>query len=80
MTHDYGKCHVCGNPVEERCIDHSVRDGDAWLLIRGVPTGVCTKCGEQILRWQVLGRLEELTSRSAGTAPVDRIEVPVFAY
>jgi len=49
MNHDYGKCHVCGSRIEERCIDHTIRQGEGWLLVRGVPTGVCIKCGEQVL-------------------------------
>lgn len=80
MNHDYGKCHVCGSRIEERCIDHSIRDGNDWLLIRSVPTGVCSKCGEQVLRWQVLKRLEELTNRRGTVAPTESIEVPVFAF
>ena len=80
MDHDYGKCHVCGSLIVEQRLDQTVRDGGDWLLIRGVPTGVCTKCGEYVLRWQVLQRLEDLTNQRKGAVPAERIEMPVFAF
>ena len=80
MNHDYGKCHVCGATIEERNVDHSVQDGQDWLLIRAVPTGVCTRCGERVLRWQVAERLEEIPRRRRQVAPTEAITVPVFTF
>jgi YgiT-type zinc finger domain-containing protein len=80
MSYDYGRCHVCGGAIEERLTDQSVRDADEWLVIRDVPTGVCTKCGEQVFRWHVTERLEEITRQRKSTIPTQSIEVPVFAF
>ncbi len=80
MNHDYGKCHVCGGRIEECLTEQSIRDGDGWVLIRSVPTGVCTKCGEQVFRWQVTERLEEITSRRNEATPAECIEVPIFPF
>jgi YgiT-type zinc finger domain-containing protein len=80
MAHDYGKCHVCGEEVREQIIDQTVRAGSDWLLIRSVPTGVCSKCGEQILQWSVLQRLEQLTNSRNSAKPIEKIEMPVFAF
>jgi hypothetical protein len=41
---------------------------------------VCVKCGEQVLRWQVLRRIEEVTRARTTLQPTERIDVPVFAY
>jgi YgiT-type zinc finger domain-containing protein len=80
MNHDYGHCHACGGRVEERLTEQSVRDGEAWVLIRAVPTGVCTRCGEQIFRLSVAERLEQITRQRERTAPSTCIEVPVYAF
>lgn len=81
MSHyDYGRCHVCGSPVKEERRDHSVRTGGEWLLIRGVPTGVCSRCGEQILRLEVAERMERIVQRDSEEPPADCIEMPVFSY
>ncbi len=80
MSYDYGNCHVCGGHIEERLTELSVRDGDDWVLIRSVPTGVCSKCGEQVFRWQVTERLEEITGRRKEATPAESIEVPIFPF
>lgn len=61
-------------------MDQSVQDGQDWLLIRAVPTGVCTRCGEQVLRWPVAERLEEITRRRTQVSPAEAITVPVFPF
>lgn len=80
MNYDYGNCHVCSGRIEERSTEQSIRDGDDWVLIRSVPTGVCSKCGEQVFRWQVTERLEEITRRRKNTMPAECIEVPIFPF
>ena len=80
MAYDYGNCHVCGGEMVERMTDQSISEADEWLLVRGVPTGVCTRCGEKILRWQVAQRLEAIVQHRNQTGPAARIEVPVFAF
>jgi len=80
MSYDYGKCHLCGGHMEERLTDQSVQEQGEWVLIRSVPTGVCTKCGEQVFCSQVLRRLEEILSQSKQRKPEVHIEVPVFAF
>ncbi len=80
MSYDYGNCHICGGCIEERLTEQSIRDGDDWVLIRSVPTGVCSKCGEHVFRWQVTERLEEITSRRKEATPSECIEVPIFAF
>ncbi len=80
MSYDYGNCHVCGECVEERLTEQSIRDGGDWVLIRSVPTGVCTKCSEQIFRWEVSERLEQITRRRKDSTPAECINVPIFPF
>ncbi len=80
MSYSYGNCHVCGATIEERLVDHTLCDAGEWVLIRNVPTGVCTRCGEQILRWDVIKRLEEIIGQRNSKVPDSRLNVPVFAY
>ena len=78
--YDYGNCHVCGGTIQEGLTEQTVRAGDEWILVRSVPTGVCLKCGEQIFRWDVTSRLEEIVSQRANHEPAQHIRVPVFAF
>ena len=80
MSYDYGSCHVCGGRVEEQLTEQTVHAGQEWVLIRSVPTGVCTKCGEQIFRWQVSAKLEEILKQRNSTSPDHCIQVPVYAF
>ena len=80
MSYDYGKCHVCGGSVEEQLTDQTVHEGQEWILIRSVPTGVCTKCGEEVFHWQVTQRLEEILKQRKTKIPEVHIEVPVFGF
>ena len=80
MSYDYGHCQACGGTIEEKPVDHTVQAGGEWVLIRAVPTGVCTQCGEQILRWQVTSRLDEIVRHREDRKPEQCIQVPVFAF
>ena len=80
MSYDYGTCHVCGGLIEEQLTEHSLRDGKDWVFIQDVPTGVCQKCGEQILQWKVTARIEEVLREREHQAPSGSVEVPIFAF
>lgn len=80
MSHDYGKCHACGSPIEERLTEQSINEQGDWLVIQPVPTGVCTKCGEQVFRAAVVRRLEQIRLERKQGKPEAHIEVPVFAF
>jgi YgiT-type zinc finger domain-containing protein len=66
--------------MEERMTDHSTQVNGDWLLIRHVPTGTCTRCGEQIFRADVLQRLEEIVHGKNQQSPEASIQMPVFAF
>ncbi len=80
MSYNYDKCHVCGGVMEEKVTEQTLHDGQEWVLVRSVPTGVCTKCGEQVFRWQVTERLEEILKERTSTTPDVKIEMQVYAF
>jgi YgiT-type zinc finger domain-containing protein len=80
MSYDYGTCHVCGGQLGEELTEQSINQSGEWVLIRAVPTGICQKCGEQVFRWEVTQRLEDLLRERNAKAPESRIEVPVYAF
>jgi len=80
MSYDYGTCHVCGGKVAEKLTDQMVQEAVGWVLIRSVPTGVCTKCGEKVLQGQVIAKLEQILEVRNSRTPDQCIQIPVFAF
>jgi YgiT-type zinc finger domain-containing protein len=78
--YDYGKCHVCGDQMQEKRINQ-----DYWLkgklfVIESVPTGVCPRCGEKVVRADV-GRDVMALLTTVGRTPKRRtLEVPLIKY
>jgi len=80
-NYDYGKCHICGEQVQEKRINQ-----DFWLkgklvVIESVPAGVCPQCGEKIVRAEVgrqlgtmIGNLRHARKRKTITVPVIKYE------
>ena len=78
-NYDYGKCHVCGEQMQEKRIKQ-----DFWLkgklvVIESVPTGVCPQCGEKVVKADVgrqlatlIANLKRLPKRKTMTVPVVR--------
>jgi YgiT-type zinc finger domain-containing protein len=78
-NYDYGKCHICGEQMQEKRINQ-----DFWLkgklvVIESVPAGVCPQCGEKVVRADVgrqlatlIGNVRRLPKRRTITVPVIR--------
>ena len=79
-TYDYGKCHVCGEQMQEKRVNQ-----DFWLkgklvVIESVPAGVCPQCGETIVKADV-GRALAMLIGNLSRVPKRRtISVPVIRY
>lgn len=61
--HDYGNCHICGGKVEEKLVSKDIWQDEELVIIKSVPTGVCTKCGEKIFTSRVAKKLEKIITR-----------------
>jgi YgiT-type zinc finger domain-containing protein len=78
--YDYGKCHVCGGSVTERLIKQEFWVKGRLLVIEGVPTGVCTRCGEKVVRADVGQQLARLVEHSSSLRKARTLTVPVFRF
>ena len=60
-TYDYGKCHVCGEQMQEKRINQNFWLKGKLIVIESVPAGVCPQCGEKIVRADVGQQLAKMT-------------------
>lgn len=79
-TYDYGKCHVCGETMEEKRISQDFWLKGKLIVIESVPTGVCPQCGEKVVTADV-GRQVATLIENRRCVPEERtIAVPVIRY
>lgn len=78
-TYNYGKCHVCGEQMEERKIKQDFWLKGKLIVVESVPAGVCPQCGEKIVRADVGRRLASLLQNRSRLRK-KTIAVPVVRY
>ena len=78
-TYNYGKCHVCGEQMEERKIKQDFWLKGKLIVVESVPAGVCPQCGEKIVKADVGRRLASLL-QNRSRLPKKTISVPVVRY
>jgi len=79
-AYDYGKCHVCGEQMQEQRINQDFWLKGKLIVIESVPAGVCPQCGEKIVKGEVGRQLATLIA-NLGRAPKRKtIAVPVIRY
>ncbi|MBA2732705.1 MAG: YgiT-type zinc finger protein [Acidobacteria bacterium] len=60
--YDYGKCHICGERMEEKRIKQDFWIKGKLLVIEDVPAGVCPQCGEKVVKADVGREIAALTA------------------
>ncbi len=80
VSHDYGKCHVCGELMVERQIKQDFWVKGDLIVIEDIPAGVCPKCGEKIVKADVGHQIAALLSESGRPQPIRSINVPVIQF
>ncbi len=78
--YDYGKCHVCGERMEERRIKQDFWLRGSLVVIEGVPAGVCPQCGERVVRAEVGLQLAALLKGSDRLRRARKMRVPVLRF
>lgn len=80
INHNYGKCHVCGEQVEERIIKQDFWIKGTLIVIEDVPTGVCPQCGEKIVKAEVGRQIASLMEDSKRWRKTRTMSVPVIRF
>jgi YgiT-type zinc finger domain-containing protein len=76
MGSKYSDCRYCGGNVVEKRIVREVRWAGALNIIENVPAGVCTQCGEKVLRPSVAKAIDGILEQKC--KPAKTVQVPVF--
>lgn len=73
-------CDICGESgVRQRYISRSYGQGEALLVIEGVPVISCPHCGESYLTAQTLHEIERIKRQREGIAVKRSVAVAAFA-
>jgi len=75
---EYGDCYYCGGAVEEQLVAREIRWKGRLLIFEDVPMGVCSQCGEKVLKPDVAKRLDRALQQEI--EPAKTIQVPVYQY
>jgi YgiT-type zinc finger domain-containing protein len=78
--YDYGKCHVCGEQMQEKQVNQDFWLKGKLIVIESVPTGVCPQCGEKIVKADVGRQLMTLIASRRRAPKQKTIAVPVIKY
>jgi YgiT-type zinc finger domain-containing protein len=78
--YDYGKCHVCGEQMEEKRINQDFWLKGKLIVVESVPTGVCPQCGEKVVKADVGRQLSSLIGNVRRLPKRKSISVPVIRY
>jgi len=75
---DSNICPVCGGVMEDKVIQMDFRYKGNLVVIEGVPSQVCVRCGEQLISAAISKDIDKLLA--SGIRPVRQISVPVVPY
>ena len=78
----FAECTFCRGAVEERRIEYDYRRKDRLLIMKNVPAGVCTQCGEKYFKADVLKQMDQryhdIVDRRQ--KPEQVIEIPAVTF
>jgi len=78
--YDYGDCHVCGGAMVEKNVAQDLWVRGKLIVIEDVPAGVCTQCGERVVKADVGRGLAVIVEGSTRTKAARTLHVPVIKY
>jgi YgiT-type zinc finger domain-containing protein len=77
MLKKYSDCFYCGGRVEERLMPREIRWQGRLFIFENVPMGVCTQCGEKVLKPHVSKTIDHIIQGQK--KPTKIIQVPVYS-
>lgn len=78
MAKEYSDCFYCGGAVEEKLTFREIRWKGKLFIFENVPVGVCTQCGEKVIKPEVAKAIDQLLKEEK--KPTKTIHVPVYQY
>lgn len=78
--YDYGQCHVCGEQMTEKQINQEFWIKGSLIVIESIPAGVCTQCGEKVVKADIGQQIGSLLTKTNKLQPARNINVPVFEF
>lgn len=78
MTNEYSDCYYCGGIVKEKLMPRELRWQGQLFIFEDVPMGICTQCGEKVLKPEVAKAIDQVLHEKK--KPTRTIEVPVYHY
>lgn len=78
MGKKYSDCFYCGGAVEEKLTPREIRWKGRLFIFENVPMGVCTQCGEKVLKPEVAKAIDQVLKDQK--KPTKTIQVPVYEY
>ena len=71
------RCSICNGKVIKQKINYIQWYKDHPVIIRNVPAEVCTQCGEQLLKPEIVEKLQSVIWECK--KPIRKISTPVYA-
>ena len=78
MEEKYSDCYYCGGSVKERLIPREFRWRSKLFIFENVPIGVCTQCGEKVIKPKVAKDIDRILEENK--KPTKMLQVPVYEY
>ncbi len=78
LTYDYDGCHLCGGHMKEKRIKQDFWIKGKLIVIENVPAGVCSQCGEKVVRAAVGKAVASLIEKPARLRQARTMNVPVL--
>jgi len=78
--YDYGKCHICGERMEERLIKQEFWIKGKLIVVEDIPAGVCPQCGEKVVRADVGRLIAGLLEDAKRLRKARTMSVPVLSF
>lgn len=78
MAKKYSDCFYCEGAVEEQLMPRECRWKGKLFIFENVPMGVCTQCGEKVLKPEVAKAIDRVFQEER--KPTKTIRVPVYQY
>ena len=78
--YDYGECHICGGRMEEKRVKQELWIKGKLIVVDGVPAGVCSRCGEKVVKADVGRSIAALVGNSKRLRKARTMNVPVIRF